>query len=126
VVAEKSRGALGVIELKDVVKGGIRERFNHLRAMGNQDRDDHGRQSAHRAAIAREAGVDDFLAQATPKDKMDLIKKEQDEGKLVAMTGDARTTPRLWRSRCWVAMNTGNKRPKKRQTWWTCDSNPRS
>ena len=72
---------LGVIELKDVVKGGIRERFNHLRAMGIRTVMITGDNPLTAAAIAREAGVDDFLAQATPKEKMDLIKKEQGEGK---------------------------------------------
>ena len=88
VVAEKSRGALGVIELKDIVKGGMIERFNHLRAMGIRTVMITGDNPLTAAAIAREAGVDDFLAQATPKDKMDLIRREQAEGKLVAMTGD--------------------------------------
>src|SRR5262249_6735094 len=88
VVAEKSRGALGVIELKDIVKGGMRERFDQLRAIGIRTVMITGDNPLTAAAIAREAGVDDFLAQATPKDKMDLIKKEQAEGKLVAMTGD--------------------------------------
>ncbi len=77
VVAEKSRGALGVIELKDVVKGGMRERFDQLRAMGIRTVMITGDNPLTAAAIAREAGVDDFLAQATPRDKMDLIKREQ-------------------------------------------------
>src|SRR5689334_20531499 len=88
VVAEKTRGALGVIELKDIVKGGIRDRFNQLRAMGIRTVMITGDNPLTAAAIAREAGVDDFLAQATPKDKMDLIRREQADGKLVAMTGD--------------------------------------
>src|SRR5207248_4510140 len=87
VVADHDR-ALGVIHLKDVVKGGMRERFTQLRAMGIRTVMITGDNPLTAAAIAREAGVDDFLAQATPKDKMDLIKKEQAEGKLVAMTGD--------------------------------------
>ncbi|HET9790503.1 MAG TPA: potassium-transporting ATPase subunit KdpB, partial [Candidatus Angelobacter sp.] len=87
VVAENNR-ALGVIHLKDIVKGGMRERFAHLRAMGIKTVMITGDNPLTAAAIAREAGVDDFLAQATPKDKMDLIKREQSEGKLVAMTGD--------------------------------------
>jgi potassium-transporting ATPase ATP-binding subunit len=86
VVAENNR-ALGVIHLKDIVKGGMRERFAHLRAMGIKTVMITGDNPLTAAAIAREAGVDDFLAQATPKDKMDLIKREQSEGKLVAMTG---------------------------------------
>src|SRR5205823_2997967 len=88
VVAERARGALGVIELKDIVKGGMRERFDQLRAIGIRTVMITGDNPLTAAAIAREAGVDDFLAQATPKDKMDLIKKEQADGKLVAMTGD--------------------------------------
>src|SRR5205814_2848362 len=88
VVAERTRGALGVIELKDIVKGGMRDRFEHLRAMGIRTVMITGDNPLTAAAIAREAGVDDFLAQATPKDKMDLIRMEQSEGKLVAMTGD--------------------------------------
>src|SRR5215470_10775752 len=76
VVAEKNRGALGVIELKDIVKGGMKERFDHLRAIGIRTVMITGDNPLTAAAIAREAGVDDFLAQATPKDKMDLIKKE--------------------------------------------------
>ncbi|HTM39545.1 MAG TPA: potassium-transporting ATPase subunit KdpB, partial [Terriglobales bacterium] len=80
VVAEKSRGALGVIELKDIVKGGIRDRFAQLRAMGIKTIMITGDNPLTAAAIAREAGVDDFLAQATPKDKMDLIRREQGQG----------------------------------------------
>jgi K+-transporting ATPase ATPase B chain len=91
VVAENNR-ALGVIHLKDIVKGGIRERFAQLRAMGIRTVMITGDNPLTAAAIAREAGVDDFLAQATPKDKMDLIKKEQTAGKLVAML---RRWPRL-------------------------------
>src|SRR5438270_7272776 len=85
VVAEKGRGALGVIELKDIVKGGMRDRFCQLRAIGIRTVMITGDNPLTAAAIAREAGVDDFLAQATPKDKMDLIKREQAGGKLVAM-----------------------------------------
>ena len=87
VVAENGR-ALGVIHLKDVVKGGMRERFEQLRAMGIRTVMITGDNPLTAAAIAREAGVDDFLAEAKPKDKMDLIKREQADGKLVAMTGD--------------------------------------
>ena len=87
VVAEKGR-ALGVIHLKDIVKGGMRERFDQLRAIGIKTVMITGDNPLTAAAIAREAGVDDFLAQATPKDKMDLIRREQAQGKLVAMTGD--------------------------------------
>ena len=87
VVAENRR-ALGVIHLKDIVKGGMRERFDQLRAMGIKTVMITGDNPLTAAAIAREAGVDDFLAEATPKDKMDLIRGEQKQGKLVAMTGD--------------------------------------
>jgi len=125
VVAEKSRGALGVIELKDVVKGGIRERFNHLRAMGIKTVMITGDNPLTAAAIAREAGVDDFLAQATPKDKMDLIKKEQDEGKLVAMTGDGTNdAPALAQADVGVAMNTGTQAAKEAGNMVDLDSNP--
>jgi K+-transporting ATPase ATPase B chain len=81
VVAERSRGVLGVIELKDVVKGGIRERFDKLRAMGIKTVMITGDNPLTAAAISQEAGVDDFLAQATPEQKMQLISKEQAEGK---------------------------------------------
>src|SRR5206468_3158866 len=87
VVADGDR-ALGVIHLKDIVKTGIRQRFDHLRAMGIKTVMITGDNPLTAAAIAAEAGVDDFLAQATPEDKMVLIKREQSEGKLVAMTGD--------------------------------------
>ncbi len=88
LVVADGRHALGVIHLKDIVKGGIRERFAHLRAMGIKTVMITGDNPLTAAAIASEAGVDDFLAQATPEDKMALIKREQADGKLVAMTGD--------------------------------------
>jgi K+-transporting ATPase ATPase B chain len=125
VVAEKTRGALGVIELKDVVKGGIRERFNHLRAMGIRTVMITGDNPLTAAAIAREAGVDDFLAQATPKEKMDLIKREQAEGKLVAMTGDGTNdAPALAQADVGVAMNTGTQAAKEAGNMVDLDSNP--
>jgi potassium-transporting ATPase ATP-binding subunit len=125
VVAEKSRGALGVIELKDIVKGGIRERFAHLRAMGIKTVMITGDNPLTAAAIAREAGVDDFLAQATPKDKMDLIKREQGEGKLVAMTGDGTNdAPALAQADVGVAMNTGTQAAKEAGNMVDLDSNP--
>ena len=125
VVAEKNRGALGVIELKDVVKGGIRERFDQLRAMGIKTVMITGDNPLTAAAIAREAGVDDFLAQATPKDKMDLIKKEQAEGKLVAMTGDGTNdAPALAQADVGVAMNTGTQAAKEAGNMVDLDSNP--
>jgi len=125
VVAEKTRGALGVIELKDIVKGGIRERFDHLRAMGIRTVMITGDNPLTAAAIAREAGVDDFLAQATPKEKMDLIKKEQAEGKLVAMTGDGTNdAPALAQADVGVAMNTGTQAAKEAGNMVDLDSNP--
>jgi potassium-transporting ATPase ATP-binding subunit len=125
VVAEKTRGALGVIELKDVVKGGMRERFDQLRAMGIRTVMITGDNPLTAAAIAREAGVDDFLAQATPKDKMDLIKREQAEGKLVAMTGDGTNdAPALAQADVGVAMNTGTQAAKEAGNMVDLDSNP--
>ena len=125
VVAEKSRGALGVIELKDIVKGGMRERFDQLRAMGIRTVMITGDNPLTAAAIAREAGVDDFLAQATPKDKMDLIKREQAEGKLVAMTGDGTNdAPALAQADVGVAMNTGTQAAKEAGNMVDLDSNP--
>ena len=125
VVAEKSRGALGVIELKDIVKGGIAERFAQLRAMGIKTVMITGDNPLTAAAIAREAGVDDFLAQATPKDKMDLIRKEQAQGKLVAMTGDGTNdAPALAQADVGVAMNTGTQAAKEAGNMVDLDSNP--
>ena len=125
VVAEKRRGALGVIELKDIVKGGMKERFNQLRAIGIRTVMITGDNPLTAAAIAREAGVDDFLAQATPKDKMDLIKKEQAEGKLVAMTGDGTNdAPALAQADVGVAMNTGTQAAKEAGNMVDLDSNP--
>ena len=125
VVAEKSRGPLGVIELKDIVKGGMRERFDQLRAIGIRTVMITGDNPLTAAAIAREAGVDDFLAQATPKDKMDLIKREQAEGKLVAMTGDGTNdAPALAQADVGVAMNTGTQAAKEAGNMVDLDSNP--
>jgi K+-transporting ATPase ATPase B chain len=124
VVAENGR-ALGVIHLKDIVKGGIRERFSQLRAMGIRTVMITGDNPLTAAAIAQEAGVDDFLAQATPKDKMDLIKKEQAQGKLVAMTGDGTNdAPALAQSDVGVAMNTGTQAAKEAGNMVDLDSNP--
>jgi potassium-transporting ATPase ATP-binding subunit len=125
VVAEKRRGALGVIELKDIVKGGMRERFDQLRAMGIRTVMITGDNPLTAAAIAREAGVDDFLAQATPKDKMDLIKREQGQGRLVAMTGDGTNdAPALAQADVGVAMNTGTQAAKEAGNMVDLDSNP--
>ena len=125
VVAERSRAALGVIELKDVVKGGMRERFDQLRAIGIRTVMITGDNPLTAAAIAREAGVDDFLAQATPRDKMDLIKREQAGGKLVAMTGDGTNdAPALAQADVGVAMNTGTQAAKEAGNMVDLDSNP--
>jgi K+-transporting ATPase ATPase B chain len=125
VVAERHRGALGVIELKDIVKGGMRDRFTQLRAMGIRTVMITGDNPLTAAAIAREAGVDDFLAQATPKDKMDLIRKEQAQGKLVAMTGDGTNdAPALAQADVGVAMNTGTQAAKEAGNMVDLDSNP--
>jgi K+-transporting ATPase ATPase B chain len=125
VVAEKTRGVLGVIELKDVVKGGIRERFDQLRAIGIRTIMITGDNPLTAAAIAHETGVDDFLAQATPRDKMDLIKREQGGGKLVAMTGDGTNdAPALAQADVGVAMNTGTQAAKEAGNMVDLDSNP--
>jgi len=125
VVAERKRGALGVIELKDIVKGGMRDRFDQLRAMGIRTVMITGDNPLTAAAIAREAGVDDFLAQATPKDKMDLIRKEQADGKLVAMTGDGTNdAPALAQADVGVAMNSGTQAAKEAGNMVDLDSNP--
>jgi K+-transporting ATPase ATPase B chain len=125
VVAEKRRGALGVIELKDIVKGGMKDRFDQLRAMGIRTVMITGDNPLTAAAIAREAGVDDFLAQATPKDKMDLIRKEQADGKLVAMTGDGTNdAPALAQADVGVAMNSGTQAAKEAGNMVDLDSNP--
>ncbi len=124
VVAENNR-ALGVVYLKDIVKGGMRERFAQLRAMGIRTVMITGDNPLTAAAIAREAGVDDFLAQATPRDKMDLIKKEQSQGKLVAMTGDGTNdAPALAQADVGVAMNTGTQAAKEAGNMIDLDSNP--
>jgi K+-transporting ATPase ATPase B chain len=124
VVAE-NRQALGVIHLKDIVKGGMKERFLQLRAMGIKTIMITGDNPLTAAAIAREAGVDDFLAEAKPKDKMDLIRREQAEGKLVAMTGDGTNdAPALAQADVGVAMNTGTQAAKEAGNMVDLDSNP--
>ena len=124
VVAEKQR-ALGVIHLKDIVKGGMRDRFLQLRAMGIRTVMITGDNPLTAAAIAHEAGVDDFLAEATPKDKMDLIRREQKDGKLVAMTGDGTNdAPALAQADVGVAMNTGTQAAKEAGNMVDLDSNP--
>jgi potassium-transporting ATPase ATP-binding subunit len=124
VVAENGR-ALGVIHLKDIVKGGMKERFDQLRAMGIRTIMITGDNPLTAAAIAREAGVDDFLAEAKPKDKMDLIKREQAQGKLVAMTGDGTNdAPALAQADVGVAMNSGTQAAKEAGNMVDLDSNP--
>jgi potassium-transporting ATPase ATP-binding subunit len=123
-VAENGR-ALGVIHLKDVVKGGMRERFDQLRSMGIKTVMVTGDNPLTAAAIAREAGVDDFLAEAKPKDKMDFIRREQAGGKLVAMTGDGTNdAPALAQADVGVAMNTGTQAAKEAGNMVDLDSNP--
>ena len=116
---------LGVIHLKDVVKGGIKERFERFRAMGIRTVMITGDNPRTAAAIAREAGVDDFLAEATPEAKMRLIKEEQAKGKLVAMTGDGTNdAPALAQADVGVAMNTGTQAAKEAGNMVDLDSNP--
>jgi K+-transporting ATPase ATPase B chain len=124
VVAENST-ALGVIYLKDIVKGGLKERLARLRAMGIRTIMITGDNPLTAAVIAREAGVDDFLAEAKPKDKMDLIKREQGKGKLVAMTGDGTNdAPALAQADVGVAMNSGTQAAKEAGNMVDLDSNP--
>jgi K+-transporting ATPase ATPase B chain len=124
VVAERGR-PLGVVHLKDIVKGGIRERFEQLRTMGIRTVMITGDNPLTAAAIASEAGVDDFLAQATPEDKMTLIRREQRDGKLVAMTGDGTNdAPALAQADVGVAMNTGTQAAKEAGNMVDLDSNP--
>ena len=124
VVAEGNQ-ILGIIHLKDVVKGGISERFKRFRAMGIRTVMITGDNPRTAAAIAREAGVDDFLAQATPEAKMRLIRDEQAKGKLVAMTGDGTNdAPALAQADVGVAMNTGTQAAKEAGNMVDLDSNP--
>jgi K+-transporting ATPase ATPase B chain len=125
LVVSENRHPLGVIYLKDIVKGGMKERFDQLRAMGIRTIMITGDNPLTAAAIAREAGVDDFLAQATPKDKMDLIRREQAQGKLVAMTGDGTNdAPALAQADVGVAMSTGTQAAKEAGNMVDLDSNP--
>jgi K+-transporting ATPase ATPase B chain len=125
LVVAQNHSAVGVIHLKDVVKGGIRDRFEQLRAIGIRTVMITGDNPLTAAAIAQEAGVDDFLAEATPKDKMDLIRKEQAQGKMVAMTGDGTNdAPALAQADVGVAMNSGTQAAKEAGNMVDLDSNP--
>jgi K+-transporting ATPase ATPase B chain len=116
---------LGVVHLKDIVKGGIRERFAELRRMGIRTVMITGDNPMTAAAIAAEAGVDDFLAQATPEDKLKLIRDEQAKGKLVAMCGDGTNdAPALAQADVGVAMNTGTQAAREAGNMVDLDSNP--
>jgi len=128
VVAEHtstSTRVLGVVHLKDVVKGGMKDRFDHLRAMGIRTVMITGDNPLTAAAIAAEAGVDDFLAEATPEDKLALIRKEQAGGRMVAMTGDGTNdAPALAQADVGLAMNTGTQAAKEAGNLIDLDSNP--
>lgn len=125
LVVADSGSPLGVIYLKDIVKGGMRERFNQLRQMGIKTVMITGDNPLTAASIAQEAGVDDFLAEAKPEDKMALIKREQAEGKLVAMTGDGTNdAPALAQADVGVAMNSGTQAAKEAGNMVDLDSDP--
>ncbi|EQD34708.1 potassium-transporting ATPase subunit B, partial [mine drainage metagenome] len=124
VVVDGAR-VMGVVELKDIVKGGIKERFAELRRMGIKTVMITGDNRLTAAAIAAEAGVDDFLAEATPEAKLALIRQYQAEGRLVAMTGDGTNdAPALAQSDVAVAMNTGTQAAKEAGNMVDLDSNP--
>jgi K+-transporting ATPase ATPase B chain len=116
---------MGVVELKDIVKGGIKERFAELRRMGIKTVMITGDNRLTAASIAAEAGVDDFLAEATPEDKLKLIRSYQSEGRLVAMTGDGTNdAPALAQADVAVAMNSGTQAAKEAGNMVDLDSNP--
>jgi K+-transporting ATPase ATPase B chain len=124
VVSDSDR-VLGVVYLKDIVKGGLKDRFERFRAMGIKTVMITGDNRLTAAAIAKEAGVDDFLAEARPEDKLALIRKEQASGHLVAMTGDgANDAPALAQADVGVAMNTGTQAAKEAGNMVDLDSNP--
>lgn len=125
LVVARNGQALGVVHLKDIVKGGIRERFAHLRKMGIKTVMITGDNRLTAAAIAAEAGVDDFLAQATPEAKLKLIREYQEGGRLVAMTGDGTNdAPALAQADVAVAMNTGTQPAREAANMVDLDSNP--
>ncbi len=124
VVAEKNR-VFGVIHLKDIVKGGLKDRFTRFRAMGIKTVMITGDNKLTAEAIAKEAGMDDYLAEARPEDKLALIRKEQAAGHLVAMTGDGTNdAPALAQADVGVAMNTGTQAAKEAGNMVDLDSNP--
>jgi K+-transporting ATPase ATPase B chain len=125
LVVTEGTEVLGVVHLKDIVKEGIRHRFDQLRSMGIRTVMITGDNPLTAQAIATEAGVDDFLAEATPEDKMDLIRREQAGGRLVAMTGDGTNdAPALAQADVGVAMNTGTQAAKEAGNMVDLDSNP--
>jgi K+-transporting ATPase ATPase B chain len=125
LVVCENQEVLGVVQLKDVVKGGIKERFDHLRKMGIRTVMITGDNPLTAAAIAAEAGVDDFMAQATPEDKLKRIREEQAKGHLVAMTGDGTNdAPALAQADVGVAMNTGTQAAREAGNMVDLDSNP--
>jgi potassium-transporting ATPase ATP-binding subunit len=125
LVVATAKKALGVIYLKDIVKGGLPDRFQRFRAMGIKTVMITGDNPLTAAAIAKEAGVDDFLAQATPEDKLALLRREQAAGHLVAMTGDGTNdAPALAQADVGVAMNTGTQAAKEAGNMVDLDSNP--
>ena len=124
LVADGSK-VLGVVHLKDIVKGGLKDRFERFRAMGIKTIMITGDNALTAAAIAREAGVDDFIAEAKPEDKLTLIRREQAAGHLVAMTGDGTNdAPALAQADVGVAMNTGTQAAKEAGNMVDLDSNP--
>jgi K+-transporting ATPase ATPase B chain len=125
LVVSEGRRVLGVVELRDIVKGGIRERFAELRQMGIKTVMVTGDNRLTAAAIAAEAGVDEFLAEATPEAKLELIRRHQKEGHLVAMCGDGTNdAPALAQADVAVAMNTGTQAAKEAGNMVDLDSNP--
>ena len=125
LVVADGRKVLGVVELKDIVKGGMKERFAQLRKMGIRTVMITGDNPMTAAAIAAEAGVDDFMAQATPEDKLKRIREEQAAGHLVAMTGDGTNdAPALAQADVGVAMNTGTQAAREAGNMVDLDSNP--
>ena len=125
LVVSDGRRVLGIIELKDIVKGGIRERFAELRRMGIKTLMITGDNPLTAAAIAAESGVDGFLAEATPEAKLKLIREHQAQGRLVAMTGDGTNdAPALAQADVAVAMNTGTQAAKEAGNMVDLDSNP--